>query len=198
MHARFSKKALVLAGLIGMAAGSTRSANSPQRVWGPAAGGIRMSISLAKPGAATQYETQFDLAFQNVGPQDVVLDLGRVVGNGSIPLPSAVQLTLVDPAGAATDLPRWMDVVLIKGRIDDLMAPLAAGAAPYVLRLDLDRYCKAPIRKLSAGRYHITATYEGNGPQFSNADTPDIASLNFWKGRVQSNSLEFDLVDPKP
>ena len=45
--------------------------------------------------------------------------------------------------------------------------------------------------KLTTGRYQVVARFQGEGARTNNSDMPGVALLNFWKGVVQSNPLEF-------
>jgi hypothetical protein len=44
-------------------------------------------------------------------------------------------------------------------------------------------------------RYRISARFEGHRATSLNLDTPGIALVNFWKGTVQSEVLEFEVSE---
>jgi hypothetical protein len=44
---------------------------------------------------------------------------------------------------------------------------------------------------LTPGRYRILARFQGEGARTTNLDMPGVALMNFWKGTVQSNPVEF-------
>jgi hypothetical protein len=163
---------------------------SSQTVWGAASDGMRMAISAVKPGPTTQHDTQFDVAFQNVGSKDTVLNLGLMLANGKEQAPEAVRITLTDSAGKS----RWFGWSRrggIAGRVDDFVVALPAGAT-YILRLNLEQ---AAVEKLNAGRYRIAARFEGKGARHLNLDMRGLGVMNFWIGAIQAMPLEFEIAD---
>jgi hypothetical protein len=77
--------------------------------------------------------------------------------------------------------------------VDPFVVPLRAGST-YVLRTSLNQYFIPATNnfdvRLASGRIRIAARFEGQGAESGN---PDIALLNFWKGTVESNVVEFDV-----
>jgi hypothetical protein len=165
---------------------------SPQQVWGADSDGVRMALSAANP-AASPSGAEFDLAFQNIGSKDALLNLGIMVGGFQEPW--AIRLILTDPNEKTREiLYRSPRVGVIRGRADDFIVALPARGT-YVLRIDLAGLSAYPKLKLRAGRYRLAALLEGKGPQFLNLDTPGIGGWPFWKGIAQSNSVDFDISE---
>ena len=124
-----------------------------------------------------------------------------MLGNGKVMFPTAVRLILTDLAGKTRELEffdrRYPGVA---GRVDPFTVSLRAGSI-YVLRTSLNQYVIPATNnfdvKLASGRNRIAARFEGQGVEGGNSDMRGVALLNFWKGTAQSNTVEFDVPDPK-
>jgi hypothetical protein len=175
---------------------SAQSLIDSDQAWGAAIAGLRMAISLTKPGTVPNLGAEFYVAFQNIGDKDVVLNLGAMLGNGALQWPQAVRLMLTDPQGNSRKL-QFVDRghPAVAGRLDDFIVALRIGAI-YILRLNLEQYQEPggyPLAALRDGHYRITSQFEGVGAKLLNGDTPGVALLHFWTGTLQSNSLDFDV-----
>jgi hypothetical protein len=176
-----------------MVGGGHQSAAS--QTSGVEAKGLR--ITLASVSAAPSRIPALTIALQNTGPSDFVLNLGSMLANGKVMFPQGVRLQLVDPAGQSRDLEffdrRYPGVA---GRLDDFIVPLRAGAT-YSWSTTLDLYWRQgkPASELTtaAGRYRLTARFDGKGASSVNLDMQGVALLNFWKGTAQSNTIEFEI-----
>lgn len=166
--------------------------------WGVTSNGLRMAISPVRPGAMPQRGAEFYVAFENVGDWDIILNVGSMLANGAVHFPTAIRLILTDAQGRTKEL-QFSDKRFpgVGGRIDEFILPLRTGAL-YVLRLKLDQYycpkSKEFDLKLEPGRYRITARFEGTGVKHVNPDMHGIALMRFWIGALESNSLEFDVL----
>ena len=166
--------------------------------WGHANAGLRMAVSPVAKADDPGSVPGFRVAIENVGESDVVLSLGTMLANGKVMFPTAVRLLLTDRQGTARELTyfdrRYPGVA---GRIDDYLVALRAGSV-YTILVSLDHYYSPTTKeygdiKLAPGRHRIEARYDGQGAQALNLDTPGIGLLNFWKGTLRSNSLEFEV-----
>jgi len=168
---------------------SSQSVLRPPQDQGPQTGGLRMQISAGSSDNSLRGPTAVDVAIQNVGDTDVVLNLGLMLANGKRMFPTAIHVTLTNANGTTGELP-FSDQfpAAIAGRIDDFTVALRSGST-YVVRIAFGTLSST----LSAGRYRIDARFDGQGAKFINGDTPGIALLNFWNGSLQSNSFEFDI-----
>jgi len=171
---------------------------TPQ-VWGATSNGLRMAISPVMSGAMPSQEAEFYVAFQNVGDKDVVLNLGTMLANGKVHFPDSVRLLLTDAQGKTREL--WFSDKRypgIAGRVDDYTVALRNGAI-YVLRLNLDQYWSPSTdefeSRLDPGHYRIAAQFGGTGAKIVNGDMEGVELVNFWKGLLESNRLEFDVSD---
>lgn len=195
-------KALLLCCALVVAIGSSRSASSQSRSsgldgWGAANAGLRMALSLAPQASDVLKGPEFDIGIENIGKDDVIVNLGLMIANGKVMFPDAIRLFLIDVHGNTREL-RYFDRRYpgIAGRADDFTVALRTGAV-YTLRVPLDRYWSPSTEELelelAPGRYEIQARFEGAGAQFVNVDTPGIALLNFWKGTLRSNTLSLEI-----
>jgi hypothetical protein len=111
-------------------------------------------------------------------------------------------LTLTDPAGTTRELDfsdrRYPGVA---GRVDDFTVALRAGSS-YLLRVTLNQYWSQATKefelKLAEGRHQIRARFQGQGAESANLDMQGVALLNFWRGTVHSNALEFEVSKQVP
>lgn len=159
--------------------------------WGERVDGLQMSISIAdssKIGVPV-----FQVALRNTGEHDVSLNLGYMLANGKVQLPDKIRFSLTDATGKTREL-LFSDgrYPAVAGRMDDYIVPLRSGSI-YTLRIGLDQMFSTEIAdfatKLPPGKYQITAQYQGTGAQHVNLDMPGIKLLNFWLGKLQSNTL---------
>jgi hypothetical protein len=133
--------------------------------------GVRMALSAAA-ATASPSKAEFCLAFQNVGSEDALLNLGIMVGGFQEPW--AIRLILADPEGQPKEiLYRSTRVGIVRGRVDDLIVALPSGGT-YILGIDLAQLSLYPKLELRPGRYRLAVRFEGKGPQWLNLDTPSI------------------------
>lgn len=162
--------------------------------WGSASNGLQMSIAATKSDKVDS--PSFQVAFQNVGEQDVLLSLGMMLANGKVQLPDRIRLVLTDTTGQKRELyfsdKRYPGV---RGRVDEYRVPLRAGST-YSLNLKLDQFwspsTKEFVLNLKPGKYQVSAQFDGVGEKPRNWGQKDIGLMNYWKGKVQSNVLSFE------
>jgi hypothetical protein len=155
------------------------------RQWSPATNGLQMSLSVLTTGHRDNPE--FEVAFRNMGEQDVSLNLGMMLANGSVQLPDKIYLSLMDGSGSNREL-HFSDPP-VAGRVDDYVVPLRVGST-YTLKLRLDQFVSPDTGdkvKLKPGRYEISARFQGDGATTSNLDMAGMKLMNFWKGKLPSN-----------
>jgi hypothetical protein len=178
------------------AASKAQSSGEPE--WGEAVDGVQMSISdagLVKPGVPKLVVT-----FRNTRSEDVDLFLGIIGGSGprpclldgrSIVCNFNFTLELTDAAGATRRL-RFKGAVYVAGRLDPYVVWLRAGTT-HELELGLDQFYSPDTREYEfrppRGRYRIALEFEGRGPEPFKAVNRLGQKLNFWKGRLRSNTL---------
>ena len=187
---------LVAIAIIGALPTASRQASVvPGPAWGQAIGGLRIGIATVNASTASPADMAFDVALENNGTADFVLNLGHMLANGKVMFPSSIRLVLTDSSGLAREL-EYFDRKYpgIAGRVDDFTVALRVGSV-HTIRATMDHYWSSETKeygvKLTRGRHRIVARFQGEGARTHNLDMPGGALLNFWKGIVQSNPLEF-------
>jgi hypothetical protein len=176
---------------------ASQSTSAVTQAWGPSVQGLRTSISVrhVNPSPAG---AEFSVALENTGDADFVVNLGSMLGNGKVMLPTAVRLVLTNSAGRIQELE--FKTPPVAGRVDPFIVSLRSGSI-YILRTSLNQYIIPATNnfdvKLASGRNRIAARFEGRGVEQTNSDMTGVALLNFWKGTAQSNTVEFDEPEPK-
>ena len=153
--------------------------------WGQSVDGVQMS--LASTGSNLQ------LALRNIGDRDVTLNLGIMMANGKVQLPTNIAMKFTDAQGKSR-LFKFGDKRYpgVGGRLDDYLVPLRAGSA-YTLQLTLDQFWCYETKEFSipllSGNNYLTGHFEGTGANAVNLDMPGIKLMNFWFGKIESNTL---------
>jgi hypothetical protein len=121
--------------------------------------------------------------------KDLTLNLGTMYPNGTGQFPTQIRLVLTDLQGNTHDF-HCMQLPggLAGGPMEDFIAPLRAGST-YIIRLPFAPYCR-----VAPGRYQISASYTGFGPD-ARPGRRATGITNFWTGTLKSNSREFDLSE---
>ena len=146
-----------------------------------------LQMCLTSSGANLQ------LALRNVGDRDLTLNLGVMLANGKVQLPDRIAIKFTDAQGK-TRLFKFGDLKhgAIAGRVDYYVVPLRVGST-YTLQLTLDQFwcheTKEFFIPLLSGDNQLTAQFEGTGASAPNLDMPGIKLMNFWLGKVESNTL---------
>ena len=146
-----------------------------------------LQICLATSGSNLQ------LTLRNVGDHDLTLNLGMMLANGKVQLPTRVAMKVTDAQGK-TRVFEFFDKrhASVGGRVDDYVVFLRAGSS-YTLQLSLDQFWCQESKEFSipllSGDNYLTAQLEGSGATFVNLDMPGIKHLKFWLGKVHSNTL---------
>jgi hypothetical protein len=174
---------------------SSQWVGSASQASGPSTHGLRIGISSVRSGNLPPVGAEFYVALENTADADFVVNLGHMLANGKVMFPTAIHLTLTDPAGQRREL-AFSDrrYSAVAGRVDDFMMALRSRSI-YSLRVSLDQYWSPTTKefalKLAAGRHQIAARFEGQGAKAVNLDMQGTALLNFWKGTVESNVVNF-------
>lgn len=170
---------------------ASSSRATPEASPGKVSDGLQMSIALTD--AAVKAAPIFRVNLQNVGDKDVSVNLGMMLANGKVQLPTNLRLYLKDGAGKMREL--QFAEPAIAGRVDDYVVPLRVGSS-YSVVLKLEDFWSPKTNdfrlKLPPGKYQISAAYQGSGAKMSNSDMKGVALMNFWKGQLSSNVLSFE------
>lgn len=185
---------LIFALAIGFLVGPSPSSSSTsgQTVdplqWGQPNDGIQVSLS-----ATDSKGSELQVALRNVSDHDVTLNLGSMMANGQVQLPDYIHLTFTDAQGK-TRVFQYTDKKhsFVAGRLDDYVVPLRIGSM-YTLKVRMDQYWCQETKELEIrllpGKNRLTAQYEGSRAKLINLDMAAIKLMNFWLGKVESNTL---------
>ena len=156
--------------------------------WGQPTEGLQMSLSSNDSSGS-----DLIVALRNVGDHDVTLNLGYMLANGKLQLPDHISLKLTEAQGKRRTF-KFADKkhAGVAGRLDDYVVPLRVGSM-YTLKLTLDQFWCLETKefeiRLLPGRNQLTAQFQGSGANVVNLDMPGIKLMNFWLGKVESNTL---------
>ena len=136
--------------------------------WGPVADGLRMSIALT-PSSATATTARFRVAIENAGERDAVLNMGLMMANGQVLLPTALFLTITDSQKVGRELSFFSDrgSGRLSGKMDDYVVPLRPGAT-YTMASPkplLGRGDEAVSSKALDGEHTVVARLVARGAQ---------------------------------
>lgn len=164
--------------------------------WSAATNGLRIAVGTLDPRDSVGPQPEFVVAFENVGREDFVVNLGLMGANARMMLPTAIALILTDPGGREREL----RVVEGRGRhmnpgnVDDYIVALRSGATYRYLTNIGEYLChttKESNLRLTSGRYRIKARFEGDAAQYT---TGDVKVMTFWRGNLESPSVEFRVI----
>jgi hypothetical protein len=159
-----------------------------QLPWGQTNDGLQLSLSSTHSNSS-----ELHVALRNVGDRDETVNLGYMLANGKVQLPSYLSLNFTDAQGKARQF-KFADKKYsnVAGRLDDYIVPLRAGSM-YTLTVRLDQFWSHETNEfaiaLLPGKNLLTAQLEGRGAKFVNLDMPAVKLMNFWVGKVESNTL---------
>lgn len=156
---------------------------------GTSVAGLQLCISPGPQAAGATLEVK------NTGPDDAVLNLGILLGNGSRQYPTAIRLLLTDGKGrqhyAELAVPG-----IIGGRVDPFVLPLPS-AASLTLPLRISNYIDSSGQVENWGTgpqksFMVQAQFTGKGVSQAeaNRDMKGIALMRYWTGTVVSNTVK--------
>ena len=187
-------RALILVASVGCFAIPTHfpvaaaSGQTDQLPWGQVSDGVQLSLATTRENGL-----RLQVAFRNVGDRDVTLNLGHMMANGKVQLPNYISLDFTAAQGKKR-LFEFADKKhsFVAGRLDDYVVPLRSGSI-YTLTLTLDQFWCQETQEyeipLAPGENRLTARFEGRGAKLLNLDMPGIKLMNFWLGKLESNTL---------
>jgi hypothetical protein len=161
--------------------------------WGRPQNGLR--VGFVQVGGDTGRLT---VALENVGKNDLVVNLGLMLANGRKQYPTALAVVLTDRKGAVRRL-RLASPVRVAGRVDPFLVPLPAGCR-YSLNFDLSKLTEAAegLSRAEApppGRYPAAVEFVGKAVTRAgtNRDTEGLALMPCWTGTVRSGEVRLTL-----
>jgi hypothetical protein len=169
--------------------------------WGEAHDGLRIGVS-----ASGETTPELRVALENVGDNDLVLNLGIMFANGRTQIPEMLRFTATGPGHGPARTLRFLTPP-VSGRLDPMVVPLPCGAR-YVLTCPLYRYAVFGSEGdagwgspgLAPGSYELVAEYEGRAVEHTNSDTEGLALMPCWTGIIRSTAVKLTIpaTDPSP
>jgi hypothetical protein len=162
-----------------------------------AGGGLRITIYPDRTESRKSKVQNFRVELSNVGPDDLILNLGFMAGNGRKQYASKILLNLTDMAGKSRRL-ELMPAGIIGGRVDPMIVPLPMGSTFSIL-VDMDNYWDAASSefagKLKPRSYSVEAQFEGAAvsQQETSLDMQAVALMPYWTGTVTSNRVRVEV-----
>jgi hypothetical protein len=157
---------------------------------GAAVDGLQMSLCV--PKNTDSENPEFKVAIRNTGTNDVCLNLGNMLGLGKVMMPGNIHLVVVDAQGQSRELDYFdRRYAGIAGGMDDYVVPLRAGST-YTLDVWMDQFVSpvtGELLKLETGRYEVFTRFEGRGSGRTNLGMEGMKWMNFWKGKIESNTV---------
>ncbi|MGB2626956.1 MAG: hypothetical protein WAK20_09210 [Candidatus Acidiferrum sp.] len=157
---------------------------------------LKMNVWLDSTEVGESKVPKFKVELQNVGEDDLILNLGIMLANGRKQYPKDIVLILTDSQGKARRL-ELREPFYVAGRVDPLILPLQAGST-FSIAVDLEKYWAAASNefeyKLKPGTYFLEAQFSGRGltQQEANLDVKGLALMPYWTGSITSNRLQFE------
>lgn len=165
---------------------------------GTAVSGFQVAVSF---GQNRPEKSTFLIELRNVGNNDLTLNLGIMVGNGTH-YPTALNLIVTDEQGRVRRL--VVDAPPLGGRVYTWVLHLAVGST-FNIPIDfvdstfsipivglLENCPLYPIYKLSPGTYSVQAEFKGTRDTRALLDLPGI-STPYWEGTATSNQLRIEV-----
>ena len=159
--------------------------------WGPAVGGLRISLSvvLEQPAAGRQ----FQVTIQNVGDKDLLVPLGIINNTKAYADKLTLVLTTADgkhPRVIFTGMPG-----VISGRLDALVVPLLSGAS-YTVRTPMDQYYvldgSEKLETFCSRSCQLQVELDIRNVVCSPYGFPNPNMLTCWQGKIASNAITLD------
>jgi hypothetical protein len=149
--------------------------------WGKPVNGLRLGVRRVKAA-------QLMAVLENVGPDDLVVNLGLMLANGKKQLATAARLTLTGADGKARKFSR--KVGPIAGRVDPFVVPLASGCR-YEVRCDLSQFVGGDTGwdSPAAGRYQVAAEFVGEAVTRDVNGDSGPRLMKYWTGTVHSGEV---------
>lgn len=168
--------------------------------WGEPHTGLRIGVYTIQPDEAGQGQPGFGVVLENVGENDLVLNLGLMLANGKTQKMHAIRFLISGPGKRVREM--RLRSYPIGGRVDPMVVPLPKGAS-YTIRCTLDQYVLAEpetglptndASRLEPGTYKITAVYQGKlVKEFINSDMEGFGLMPYWTGTIRSAELPFEM-----
>lgn len=149
---------------------------------------LALTIETQKSVVKSSEGVSFTLSFHNHGSNNLLLNGGEMLGNGS-EIWSSLEAELKSETGERIPMTLSWGVAGVAGRFYFLGVPLRAGS-DYKLSVNPRDYLIGNGERLKPGKYEVRFLYRGRESSFR--DTAEMPVC--WEGEVQSNTLRFEVI----
>ena len=149
---------------------------------------LELTVEMSKTILKSSEEVSFTVIFHNNSTNNLLLNAGQMLGNGS-QLWSSLEAELKDEAGQRIPMTLHWGGGAVAGRIYFLGLPLRAGSS-YKLLVDPNDYYVGVGERIKPGKYEINFLYHGKQSPYR--DSTQMPAC--WEGEVQSNTLKFEVL----
>jgi hypothetical protein len=159
-------------------------------------GGLQIAVFPDPDESGHGKAPKFRVELLNVGEDDMILDLGSMIGKKQDP--ENIALTLFDARGRSLHLVDFTQPMNVDGRVDPMFLPLPAGSR-FSIAVDLARYWP-PVtvdefeKPLAPGTYWLQAqlTVKSDSQQRVEREF-GCPGMICWSGSITSNRLRFEI-----
>ena len=158
-------------------------------------GGLQIAVFPDPDENAHGKVPKFRVELRNVGDDDMILDLGNILGKKQNP--ANIVLTLFDPRGRSLHLMDLTQPTYAAGWLGPMFLPLPAGSR-FSIAVDLAKYWLPPVtveefeKPLAPGTYWLQAQFSVKGDSQPEREF-GCGVRSSWSGTITSNRLRFDI-----
>jgi RNA polymerase sigma factor (sigma-70 family) len=167
-----------------------QSGKYTEPAWGEPKNGLR--IGLCQTEAKPLDKGKFMAVLENVGGDDLLLQLGVMLANGKRQFPSALHMSFNRFGVKRT----WQaKLKFVAGRLDPLVVPLGAGCRYALPLVGFDDEDPAQLGvPLKTGKYEVEVEFVADAAK-REGDIAKLPPEPYWAGAIKSAPLEFDADD---
>ena len=158
-------------------------------------GGLQIAVFLDPDESGHGKVPKFRVELRNVGDDDIILDLGNIIGKKQNP--ENIAMTVFDARGRSLHLMDLTQPMYVAGRVGPMFLPLPAGSR-FSIAVDLARYWLPPVtndefeKPLAPGTYWLQAQISVKGDSQPEREF-GCGVRSSWSGTITSNRLRFDI-----
>jgi hypothetical protein len=154
---------------------------------------LELRVETPKMGFKSSEGVSFTVSFHNDGTTNVLLNGGKLLGNGA-QIWDSVTAELKTEDGQRIPMTLGWQVPGIGGRIYFLGVPLRPGGS-FALPVGARDYYVGTGERLKPGKYEVCFVYRGQQSEYR--DSTQMPAC--WEGEARSNTLKFEvLADQQP
>jgi hypothetical protein len=154
-----------------------------------AVGGLCIRLQLPAAEKGKKLPARCEVVLENVGDNDLNVNLGCSLANGQSHHPTALRLLALSEGAKPRTL---IYSIRVAGRLDQFVVPLPAGST-YTLPIAFEKFTDSESGEpvdLTAKDYRIVAEFVGEAVTTTNGDARTLALMPYWQGKVLSSEVQ--------